>query len=66
MGTTFCTGPNTVAAYISVPSADCLGAIYISQDGTYPSIASGEGFEEFMCAGINGTTNGGRWRLNLH
>ncbi|MBL0294789.1 MAG: hypothetical protein IPQ04_11170 [Saprospiraceae bacterium] len=58
-GASLCTGPNTVAAYISVPSADCLGAIYISQDGTYPSIASGEGFEEFMCAGINGTTNGG-------
>ncbi|MBL0294793.1 MAG: hypothetical protein IPQ04_11190 [Saprospiraceae bacterium] len=58
-GASLCTGAGTIPPYPAPPSTDCISATPICADGTFPGNASGEGFEEFMCAGSNGTLNGG-------
>lgn len=58
-GASLCSGAGTVAPYPSGPSTDCISATPVCGGGTYPANASGEGFEEFMCGGVNGVSNGG-------
>ncbi len=58
-GASLCSGPGTIAPYPSAPATDCISALPVCNGGTFPANASGEGFEEFMCAGVNGFSNGG-------
>jgi hypothetical protein len=58
-GASLCSGGGTIPPFPSPPGTDCLGSIPICASASFPGNTTGEGFEEFMCAGVNGGSNGG-------